>query len=700
MRITNRFLGAFLLVATCAAAFGDTLVVPNSQTNTPGNLPLKLGSNPIRLQEIVGSGQFNGPIVITGIHLRSAVGTGAVHIIDPSFKMTLSTTQAYPNTKNGHMLPSDTYANNVGPDATTVYNGALSGSSPGCNGPAPCAFDLAIPFTAPFSYDPNQGRLLVDVVASAPSGTPTGSLDAVQFPDSSSSNVALLLGDPTLAAGTLALGGIVLGLDFAAAVGPTVTAVLNGASFDTHVCPGVYASIFGANFGSATAGVSISVGGKPGYVAGVTPSQINAQLPFEAAAGPTSITVTVGGVTSTPFDITLDSYAPGLFTSNGTGSGFGTFLTTAGAKVTPASPVHPGDVLLAFAAGLGPTNPATPTGPPKTVAPTATTPKLTVAGVPLTPTFAGISTFGTGLYQINFTVPAEVQGNVPVVLSIGGKDSKPVTLPVFGISAIVSNASFDSPATAAAGSIVSLFGNGFGATDQQYVFPGTMAQGVSVSFNGRPAPLFTLTATQGQIDLLVPSELSTSGTVDVTVTTPSGTSTVYKLTMAAAAPGLYFIADPSTKNRFNAIAQFNNTAWLAMPASMAAALKYPGNCTASNYNPASFCAQPAAPGDFLILYTTGLGKATPNGDPSGAPLKTGTLPPADGSVLYKTVDTPTVTVGGMPVEVLYSGLAPGFAGLYEIAFQVPHGITGDDVPVAVSISGSPVDMRTIAIQAR
>ena len=700
MRIKHRLLGAFLLVAACATAFGDILVVPNSQTNTPGNAPIKLGNKAQRIQEVVGGGQFNGPIVITGIHLRSAVGQGPASSNNPSAKITLSTTQAFPNTNNGRTLPSLTYANNVGPDATTVYNGVLSLSSPGCNGPNPCPFDMAIPFAAPFSYDPNKGRLLVDVVSSAPSATPTGSLDGVLFPDSTSSTVAVVVGDPTQAAGTLNLGGIVLGLDFAAPVGPTVTAVLNGASFDTHLCPGVYAAIFGTNFGSATAGVSISVGGKPGYVAGVTPSQINAQLPFEAAAGPTSITVTVGGVTSMPFNITLDSYAPGLFTSNGTGSGFGAFRTPAGANVTPASPVHPGDVLLAFATGLGPTNPATPTGLPKAVAPTATTPTLTVGGVTLTPSFAGISTAGAGLYQINFTVPAGVQGNVPVVLSIGGKTSPPVTLPVFGISTIVSNASFGSSGTAAPGSIVSLFGNGFGATNQIGGFPGTVFQGVSVNFNGTPAPLFALTATPGQIDLLVPSELPASGTVDVTVTTPSGTSPPYKLTMTAAAPGLYFLADPSTKNRFNAIAQFNSTAWLAMPASMAAALKYPGNCTASNYNPASFCAQPAAAGDFLVLYATGLGKATPNGDPNGAPLKTGAVAPGDGSVLYKTIDTPTVMVGGTPVMVLFSGLAPGFAGLYQIDFQVPTGITGDDIPVAVSISGSPTDTRTIAIQAR
>jgi hypothetical protein len=38
-----------------------------------------------------------------------------------------STTQVFPNTKNGHTLPSLTYASNVGPDATVVYNAAITG---------------------------------------------------------------------------------------------------------------------------------------------------------------------------------------------------------------------------------------------------------------------------------------------------------------------------------------------------------------------------------------------------------------------------------------------------------------------------------------------------------------------------------------------------------------------------------------------
>src|SRR6266700_4553633 len=143
---------AFFFVAACAAAFGDTVVVPGAQTNAPGNLPIPVGASPSRLQEIIGSGNFgafSGPLVITGLRFRAAAGTGPVSFQYASAKITLSTTKAYPNTLNGHTLPSSTYVNNVGPDATTVFNAALSGSSPGCSGAGPCPFDIVIPFTTP-----------------------------------------------------------------------------------------------------------------------------------------------------------------------------------------------------------------------------------------------------------------------------------------------------------------------------------------------------------------------------------------------------------------------------------------------------------------------------------------------------------------------------------------------------------------------
>jgi hypothetical protein len=204
---------AFLLAATCTAAIGQTIVVPGLQTTAAGNLAIPVGAKASHFQEIIGGGQFPGPIIITSIRVRSAAGTGPVTFNYASYKVTLSTTQAYPNTNNGHTLPSVTYANNVGPDATTVYNGPVSASSPGCAAPGPCPFDLTLPLTTAFSFDPSLGRLLVDVVSSAATGTPTGSLDGVGFPDSSSSTIASVSGDPTKASGALLLAGVVYGLD-------------------------------------------------------------------------------------------------------------------------------------------------------------------------------------------------------------------------------------------------------------------------------------------------------------------------------------------------------------------------------------------------------------------------------------------------------------------------------------------------------
>ena len=43
-----------------------------------------------------------------------------------------------------------------------------------------------------------------------------------------------------------------------------------------------------------------------------------------------------------------------------------------------------------------------------------------------------------------------------------------------------------------------------------------------------------------------------------------------------------------------------------------------------------------------MIYFTGGGLATPNGTPSGSPVPSGSVAPADGSTLYETVQTPTV----------------------------------------------------------
>jgi uncharacterized protein (TIGR03437 family) len=74
------------------------------------------------------------------------------------------------------------------------------------------------------------------------------------------------------------------------------------------------------------------------------------------------------------------------------------------------------------------------------------------------------------------------------------------------------------------------------------------------------------------------------------------------------------------------------------------------------------------------------------------------LAPADGSIVYQTVDTPGVTIGGVPAQVTLSAIVPGNAGLYQIQTSVPDGVqAGDDVAVVVTMPSGSSDTVTIAV---
>jgi uncharacterized protein (TIGR03437 family) len=54
-----------------------------------------------------------------------------------------------------------------------------------------------------------------------------------------------------------------------------------------------------------------------------------------------------------------------------------------------------------------------------------------------------------------------------------------------------------------------------------------------------------------------------------------------------------------------------------------------------------------------------------------------------------TANPITVTLGSVPARVLFSGLAPGFAGLYQVNFEVPAGtVLGDAVSLSVSVANT------------
>src|SRR5215472_175589 len=93
----------------------------------------------------------------------------------------------------------------------------------------------------------------------------------------------------------------------------------------------------------------------------------------------------------------------------------------------------------------------------------------------------------------------------------------------------------------------------------------------------------------------------------------------------------------------------------------------------------------ATSGQTVILWGTGLGPAT--GDETGGPLP-GALPFRDS--LY---------VGGVQANVRYAGRSGCCAGVDQVIFDVPAGISGCYVPVAAVTSGVVSNFGTISVAA-
>lgn len=142
-------------------AQADLIVVPNTTTTADGNSAIVAGVN-VRYQQVYASSQFVGPgvIRITEIAFRpdSSFGSSFAPVTDHGVRFDLSTTSGAPN---GLSL---TFDNNVGSDDTIVFNGDWTRSSANSPGPGNTrAFDVLLGFTTPFTYDPSQGNLLLDI---------------------------------------------------------------------------------------------------------------------------------------------------------------------------------------------------------------------------------------------------------------------------------------------------------------------------------------------------------------------------------------------------------------------------------------------------------------------------------------------------------------------------------------------------------
>ena len=498
-----------------------------------------------------------------------------------------------------------------------------------------------------------------------------------------------------------------IGLDYvtiAVATPPLLTPSVSSISLPIGNLPRLAAGapmlISGSGLGTGPSDVAtVSIGGESAPVISfLSASSLLAQVPVDFPPGPTIVTVTHSGITSTPpFSVQVAEFSPAIYYP-----GTSAFTDSGGNPITSNNLAIPGKQVTFSAIGLGPTNPPMMTGVAATTAAPTTTPvEVMVGPTMVTPDFAGLAVGSVTDYQVTFTIPLDTPAAAqPVTITVGGATSNSVTLLVGlafpQINAIVNGASFK-PGTASPNSFVSIFGSSFGGEDTSAnIFPATIFNQVSVIVNGIAAPLYAVEGTTGQINTVLPSELAETGTAYVQVTNAEGTSASYQLALAPDSVGLFRIGDPSNPGRMNGAVLFANTAWKVMPLSMAQALGLPSCATVTA---ASVCGQPAQVGDQVEIYLTGLGRATPNGDPNGAVLPTGSLAPANGSVLYKTLQIPVVTIGGIQAVVSFSGIAPGSAGQYQVNVAIPSGVAaGDSVPLTVTMPDGSADTVTIAVQ--
>ena len=224
----------------------------------------------------------------------------------------------------------------------------------------------------------------------------------------------------------------------------------------------------------------------------------------------------------------------------------------------------------------------------------------------------------------------------------------------------VVNAASGTAQGVAPGSMVSIFGTNLAsaATVSSAVpLATTMGDMVSVTFNNIAAPLFYVSPLQ--INAQVPWNVlaAGTGTASLVVTRSTGASPAQNVQVVAALPGIFTISQTGAGQ---AVATNNADGELAATAN------------------------PIAIGDYLIIWCTGMGAATPSVANGAA---------ASGGVYSNTVLTPVGTIGGVKATFVYSVLSPQYVGLNQVGVQVAPGTpAGNAEPLQIQVNG----MNTLA----
>ncbi len=177
-------------------------------------------------------------------------------------------------------------------------------------------------------------------------------------------------------------------------------------------------------------GVGVNINGKPAFVRYISPTQINVQAPDDDSVGPIAVEVTGPNGTSDPVTVQKAKVSSALLTTplfNVSGvqyvaaphPDFQTFVGRAGLIAgVSLRPAKPGDTMILFAVGCGPTTPASPAGQYFNQARPLALPYQGKLGETIAPAQGFLAAGAVGLCQFNVTVPNLADGDTRIDVSI------------------------------------------------------------------------------------------------------------------------------------------------------------------------------------------------------------------------------------------------------------------------------------------